>query len=232
MLLGYYVGYERDLLPPDEIDWSALTHLVVGPVLPQQTGTLDLGFDLADPSQGPDFARDLAQRAHDHGVVPLLMIGGAGAHDGFKAAASSKKRQQFVRNLVATLARSPACAARGDRRVARAWPARPDSRTKAWAAACPPKSVSATRRSRGWQGSGAILPRTSRRREGGKRREPWSSCRGGRSTCGTTLSARVMGGSRPPGRERRRHIARCRQRTSPDVFPLRLSSHKGTWEHF
>jgi chitinase len=103
MLLGYYVGYERDLLPPDEIDWSALTHLVVGPVLPQQTGTLDLGFDLDDPSQGPDFARDLAQRAHDHGVVPLLMIGGAGAHDGFKAAASSKKRQQFVRNLVATL---------------------------------------------------------------------------------------------------------------------------------
>ncbi|HEX5500149.1 MAG TPA: glycoside hydrolase family 18 protein, partial [Thermomicrobiales bacterium] len=53
---------------------------------------------------GPDFARDLAQRARANGVVSLLMIGGEGAHDGFKKAASRKRRKRFVRNLVSTLA--------------------------------------------------------------------------------------------------------------------------------
>jgi chitinase len=103
MLLGYYVGYERDLMPPDEIEWDALTHLAVGPVLPRANGSLDLGFDLDDPSQGPDFARDLAQRARANGVVSLLMIGGEGAHDGFKKATSGKRRKRFVANLAATM---------------------------------------------------------------------------------------------------------------------------------
>jgi chitinase len=103
MLMGYYVGYERDLMPPDEIEWDALTHIAVGPVLPRANGSLDLGFDLDDPAGGPEFARDLAQRARANGVTAMLMIGGEGAHDGFKKAASRKRRKKFVANLVATL---------------------------------------------------------------------------------------------------------------------------------
>jgi chitinase len=101
-LMGYYVGYERDDMPPDEIEWSAMTHIAVGAALPRKNGTLDLGFFLG-PGEGRDFARDLAQRAHDNGVVPILMIGGAGSHDAFKAAASRKNRKRFVKNLVATM---------------------------------------------------------------------------------------------------------------------------------
>jgi len=102
MLIGYYVGYERDLMPPDEIEWSALTHIAVGAVLPKRNGQLDLGFYLG-PEDGPKFARDLAKRAHANGVVPMLMIGGAGAHDRFRSAASPKHRRAFVRNLVAAM---------------------------------------------------------------------------------------------------------------------------------
>lgn len=102
MLIGYYVGYERDLMPPEEIGWSALTHIAVGAVLPRANGQLDLGFDLG-PGEGPGFAWDLAKRAHKNGVVPILMIGGAGAHDAFRSAASAGHLQAFVENLVAAL---------------------------------------------------------------------------------------------------------------------------------
>lgn len=102
MLIGYYVGYERDLMPPKEIEWSALTHITVGVVLPRANGQLDLGFDLG-PGEGLGFARDLAKRAHKNGVVPILMIGGAGAHDAFRSAASAGHLQAFVQNLVAAM---------------------------------------------------------------------------------------------------------------------------------
>jgi chitinase len=102
MLMGYYVGYERDLMPPEEIDWAALTHLAVGVVLPRRDGRVDLRLDLG-PGEGPALARDLAERAHANGVVPILMIGGAGAHDAFRSAASPKHRRAFVRTLVAAM---------------------------------------------------------------------------------------------------------------------------------
>jgi chitinase len=100
MLMGYYVGYERDLMPPDEIEWDALTHIAVGVALPNQNGTLNLEFDLG-PGEGPAFAQDLAQRAHAHGVVPILMVGGADTNDLFRAAVKHKK--VFVKNLVTAL---------------------------------------------------------------------------------------------------------------------------------
>jgi chitinase len=102
MLMGYYVGYERDLMPPAEIEWSALTHIAVGAVVPRANGQLDLSFDLG-PGEGPGFARDLGRRAHRNGVVPLLMVGGAGTHDAFRSAASGSHRKAFVRNLVAAM---------------------------------------------------------------------------------------------------------------------------------
>lgn len=35
---GYYVGYQRDLYPPEDIDWNGLTHLIVGVVTPNGLG--------------------------------------------------------------------------------------------------------------------------------------------------------------------------------------------------
>ncbi len=100
-LLGYYVGYLRDQMPVREIDWSALTHIVVGPVTPRADGTLDTTFDI-DASAGPAMAKSIARNAVAHAVTPLLMIGGAGTHDAFLNAARSH-RVSFEKRLLAKM---------------------------------------------------------------------------------------------------------------------------------
>src|SRR4051812_19261570 len=89
-VMGYYPVYQRALMPVREIDWSAMTHLVVGAVLPRKDGTLDTSF-YDDATHGPRIAQRLAAAADAHGVVPVLMVGGAGAHDGFAAAATNHR---------------------------------------------------------------------------------------------------------------------------------------------
>jgi chitinase len=87
-VLGYYVGYLRDALPPAQVPWSGMTHIVVGPVTPRADGTLDTTLDI-DATHGPALARQLARGATAHGVTPMLMIGGAGAQAAFRGAMSA-----------------------------------------------------------------------------------------------------------------------------------------------
>lgn len=96
---AYYVGYQRDMLPADQIDWSTLTHLVVGRIRPQADGSVVTNFDIDDVT-GPAMARDLAKRAHAANRKAILMLGGDGEHDGFVGAASVANRATFVRNLI------------------------------------------------------------------------------------------------------------------------------------
>jgi len=60
---GYYVGYQRDIYPPEVIDFAALTHLAVGRVSPNPDASLDTTFDI-DEVHGPELARRLVQLAH------------------------------------------------------------------------------------------------------------------------------------------------------------------------
>jgi len=99
---AYYVGYQRDMLPADAIDWSTLTQLVVGRITPTTAGGVTTDFDI-DPVQGPLMARDLAQRAHAAGRKAILMLGGAGEHDQLVGAASAQHRAALVGNLVQVL---------------------------------------------------------------------------------------------------------------------------------
>jgi chitinase len=101
-VMGYFPGYQRDLLPADEIDFTSMTHLAVGAAIPRADGSLETTFDI-DATNGPIFARDLASRAHMAGREAILMLGGAGAHDGFAAAASAGTRDAFVTNILATM---------------------------------------------------------------------------------------------------------------------------------
>jgi chitinase len=100
-VLGYYVGYQRDLMPANDIQWAAMTHIVVGPVNPNSDGTLDTSFDINDAA-GPKMAKNLAAKAKAHGVLPMLMIGGAGEHDQFRAAAQNHLAT-LIDNLVSTM---------------------------------------------------------------------------------------------------------------------------------
>ncbi|MCP3097449.1 glycosyl hydrolase family 18 protein [Myxococcus sp. K15C18031901] len=96
---GYYVGYQRALLPVESVDFSGLTHLMVGRVRPRYDGTVHSDFDVTI-YEGPIMARDLAKRAHDAGRKALLMIGGFGEHDGFVQASTGESRPIFVRTLI------------------------------------------------------------------------------------------------------------------------------------
>lgn len=100
-VMGYYAIYERGMLPIGQIDWNAMTHLVVGAVVPRPDGSLDTSF-YDDPTHGPKIATHLAAAATAHGVTPLLMVGGAGVHDAF-AAAAKNHRATLVKNLLAVM---------------------------------------------------------------------------------------------------------------------------------
>jgi chitinase len=99
---AYYVGYQQHLLPPEKVDFRAITHLVVGRVTPNHDGTLNTTMDI-DPLRGPALARDLVRRAHAAGRKALLMVGGAGEHARWRAAVAPSTQPTFVRNLAAAL---------------------------------------------------------------------------------------------------------------------------------
>ncbi len=98
-VMGYAVGYEQDLLPPNELNWSSLTHLAVGRATPNADGSLNTTFDI-DAVSGPVWAKTMVQQAHAHNVKAILMLGGAGEHAGFVGAASASRRPVFVQNIL------------------------------------------------------------------------------------------------------------------------------------
>ena len=101
-LSGYYVGYQRSLYPESQVDFSLLTHIFVGRIIPTTSGGVLKHFDI-DNTNGPIMARNLSTRAHQAGRKAVLMLGGAGEHAGFVGAASSANRATFVANLVSTM---------------------------------------------------------------------------------------------------------------------------------
>ncbi|RYZ32990.1 MAG: glycoside hydrolase family 18 protein, partial [Myxococcaceae bacterium] len=94
---GYYTGWNADEYPPEKVDFSALTHILVGRVTPKADGTLSTKFD---NDRGPEIARTLSKRAHAAGRKALIMVGGSGEHDGWVGAASDANRAKFVRSLL------------------------------------------------------------------------------------------------------------------------------------
>jgi chitinase len=99
-VMGYYVGYQQDIYPPSAIDFSAITHLAVGRIVPNANGSLTTTFDTHD---GPALAKTLSGLTHAAGRRAILMLGGAGAHNAWSSAASNANRATFVRNLAQTL---------------------------------------------------------------------------------------------------------------------------------
>lgn len=99
---GYHVGYQRDLYPLAEVDFSTITHLMVGRVTPNANGTVNTHFDI-DNVNGPVWAQQASAAAHAGGAKAILMVGGAGEYAGWVGAASPANRATFVTNLLATM---------------------------------------------------------------------------------------------------------------------------------
>jgi chitinase len=101
-LAGYYVGYQRSLYPESQVDFSILTHVFVGAILPTTNGGVLTHFYI-DDTNGPIMARNLSARAHQFGRKAVLMLGGAGTHAEMVSAASNANRATFVANLISTM---------------------------------------------------------------------------------------------------------------------------------
>jgi chitinase len=99
---GYWVGYQRDQYPEGQIDFTHLTHILVGAIEPTSTGGVTTDFFL-DATTGPTVARTIASRAHQAGRKAILMLGGSSYLSALKSASSSTYRATFVNNLIATM---------------------------------------------------------------------------------------------------------------------------------
>ncbi|MCX8131536.1 MAG: glycosyl hydrolase family 18 protein [Clostridia bacterium] len=95
---GYYVAYQNDLLPPEKIDWSGLTHITMGRIKANSNGTLDHNFDIGAPA-GPSLARKIAELAHQNKVKAILMLGGDDNGTSIRGAVRNH-RALFISNLV------------------------------------------------------------------------------------------------------------------------------------
>lgn len=99
---GYYVGYERSLQSPSQIDFSGITHLMLGRLIPNADATLATHFDI-DNVNGPIWAHAAVGAAHAADRKVILMVGGAGEINGWRAAATPANRPTFVANLLSVM---------------------------------------------------------------------------------------------------------------------------------
>lgn len=99
---GYYVGYQRSLYPETSIDFSLLTHILVGAIEPTSTGGVKTDFFI-DNTNGPIMAKNISARAHQFGRKAVLMLGGAGYDGLLVSATSSTNMATFVANLLSTM---------------------------------------------------------------------------------------------------------------------------------
>ena len=99
-VMGYYVGYHSSLQTPAQVDYSSMTHILIGAAEPRSDGSFDTTFFI-DAVNGPIWARETVQRAHAAGTKAILMLGGAGFLSGFRATSDPAVRSAFVNNLKA-----------------------------------------------------------------------------------------------------------------------------------
>jgi len=95
-ITAYYPGWEQRTLPPGEIDFKAITHLVQFSVMPKADG----GVDWGKHGLNEDLVKETVRLAHAAGREILLCVGGADSAPAFRAALAGGVRAGFVRTLV------------------------------------------------------------------------------------------------------------------------------------
>lgn len=98
---AYYASYQQDLYPPESVDWSGITHIIVTRLKANADGTLNTDFDIGDNGA---LATRIATLAHQNGRKAILMLGGDDQGAAILSAVTSH-RGQFVANLVQAMNR-------------------------------------------------------------------------------------------------------------------------------
>lgn len=99
-LITYYVGYQNGYLKPRDVDYSLMTHIVVGGVGVNANGTLNEHWHLDTGGDGRQMARDVGRRADKEGVKKLIWLGGPNEEDKFYSATSDAYRATLVKNIL------------------------------------------------------------------------------------------------------------------------------------
>jgi len=98
-VVSYYVGYQNGYLKPKDVDYTLMTHIVVGGVGVNSDGTLREHWHMEN-GDGHDVAVDIGKRAHKKGVKTLIWLGGPNEEDFFYSATSDENREEFVENIL------------------------------------------------------------------------------------------------------------------------------------
>ncbi|NJD22519.1 MAG: hypothetical protein FIA82_07590, partial [Melioribacter sp.] len=98
---AYYAGWMQGQnndghLPAQNIDFSAVTHIVHFALVPNSDGTLDTVSNSITAIN----SSELISRAHAKGVKVLISIGGWNSGDGFRGATTLLNLTAFVANLI------------------------------------------------------------------------------------------------------------------------------------
>ena len=83
-------------LPVEEIDYSALTHIIHFSVVPQSDGSLNPTF----AKYVTDYAPDLIRTAHEHGVKVLLSVAQSGSQGDFPNATRGLALSNLITNIM------------------------------------------------------------------------------------------------------------------------------------
>jgi len=99
-LMTYYVGYQNSYLKPRDVDYSLMTHIVVGGVGVNADGSLNEHWHLTE-GDGREMAREVGARADRERVKKLVWLGGPNEESKLYAATSDQVRPTTVRNILA-----------------------------------------------------------------------------------------------------------------------------------
>lgn len=92
---GYYPAYKRSTMPPANIDFTTVTHLIHFAMSVNTDGSLNATrLDLSAAHMA-----DVVGRAHAAGRKALICVGGADSQTGFQGATSRGRLTTFISNL-------------------------------------------------------------------------------------------------------------------------------------
>ena len=98
---AYYAGWSQGCgyeghLQPDQIDYSAVTHVIHFALIPNSDGSLDYSSLCITPEN----SADLIRAAHAAGKKVLISIGGWQTESEFLGATEDRNRTEFIQNLI------------------------------------------------------------------------------------------------------------------------------------
>jgi chitinase len=93
---AYYAGWMQSYLPAQQVDFTAMTHVIHFSVVPRVDGSLDTDINAVTTAN----STDVIAHAHAAGVKVLISVGGENSATGFRGATGATNRPRFVTNLV------------------------------------------------------------------------------------------------------------------------------------